>query len=246
MNERLNVAILDPDACLSQLDKAKGPVELTLVPSASAEDLLSSVAIDEPDIILLDFEMPGISGLELTKRLRAANPGVPILLLSANPDWSILEGDPFIEIVRSPIDPREVIQRISRLLHSLSLEETSGNFRLPNWVVDELRAESGRIDAKKVAELFDLSIPVLAKTIDVGEPALYKTPDARSVQTKLIDFERIAWGLLKLTGSIRGMRIWLNAPNVELDNELPIDYIKDGHVEDIAAMVEDALLGHPS
>ena len=42
------------------------------------------------------------------------------------------------------------------------------------------------------------------------------------------------------------MRIWLNAQNVELDNELPIDYIKDGHVEDIAAMVEDALLGHPS
>ncbi len=246
MNERLNVAVLDPDACLSQLDKAKGPVELTLVSSASAEDLLRSIAVNEPDIILLDFEMPGVSGLELTKRLRAANPGVPILLLSANPDWSILEGDPFIEIVRSPIDPREVIQRISRLLHGLSLDETSRSFRLPNMVVDELRAESGRIDAKKVAEMFDMSIPALAKIIEVGEPALYKTPDARSVQTKLIDFERIAWGLLKLTGSIRGMRIWLNAPNVELDNELPIDYIKDGHVEDVAAMVEDALLGHPS
>lgn len=246
MNERLNVAVLDPDACLAQLDKTKGPVELTLVPSASAEDLLNSVIVDEPDIILLDFEMPGISGLELTKRLRAANPGIPILLLSANPDWTILEGDPLIEIVRSPIDPREVLLRISRLIHGLAQDEASREFRLPNMVVDELRAESGRIDAKRVAEMFDMSIPALAKIIDVGEPALYKTPDARSVQTKLIDFERIAWGLLKLTGSIRGMRIWLNAQNVELDNELPIDYIKDGHVEDIAAMVEDALLGHPS
>jgi CheY-like chemotaxis protein len=99
MNERLNVAVLDPDACLAQLDKAKGPVELTLVPSASAEDLLRAVTVDEPDVVLLDFEMPGISGLELTRRLRAANPGVPILLLSANPDWSILETDPLIEIV---------------------------------------------------------------------------------------------------------------------------------------------------
>lgn len=246
MNERLNVAVLDPDACLAQLDKAKGPVELTLVPSASAEDLLKSVTVDEPDIVLLDFELPGISGLELTRRLRAANPGVPILLLSENPDWSILESDPLIEIVRRPIDPREVLQRISRLIHGLSLDETARNFRLPNMVVDELRAESGRIDARRVAEMFDMSIPALAKIIEVGEPALYKTPDARSVQTKLIDFERIAWGLLKLTGSVRGMRIWLNAPNVELDNELPIDYIKDGHVEDVAAMVEDVLLGHPS
>lgn len=246
MNVRLNAAVLDPDACLAQLGTATGPIELTLVPSASAEDLFKSVAADEPDIILVDFEMPGISGLELTKRLRAANPGVPILLLSTNPDWSILEGDPLIEMVRSPIDPKEVLQRISRLIHGLSVDETSRNFRLPNMVVDELRSESGRIDAKKVVEMFDMSIPVLAKIIDVGEPALYKTPDARSVQTKLIDFERITWGLLKLTGSVRGMRIWLNASNVELDNELPIDYIKEGHVEDIAAMIEDALLGHPS
>jgi hypothetical protein len=94
--------------------------------------------------------------------------------------------------------------------------------------------------------MFDFSVPVLARVIGSGEQALYKTPDAKSVQSKLLNFERIAWGLLKLTGSVKGLRIWLNAPNHELDKELPIDYIKDGHVEDVAAMVEDALLGHPA
>jgi CheY-like chemotaxis protein len=246
MIERLNAAVLDPDACLSSLNQATGPVQLTLVPSASAEDLVNSVTVDEPDVVLLDFEMPGQSGWELAKRLRIANPAIPILLLSAHPDWSILENDPLMEMVRSPIDPKEVLQRISRLLHGISQGGSSRQYRLPNLVVDELRSESGRIDARKVSEMFDISIPVLACIIDAGEPALYKTPDSRSVQSRLIVFERIAWGLLKLTGSVRGLRIWLNAGSPELDNELPIDYIKDGHVDDVAAMVEDSLLGHPS
>jgi CheY-like chemotaxis protein len=246
MIARYSAAVLDPDACLNGLNQAVESSQLTLMPSASAEELINSVVVNDPDVVLLDFEMPGLSGWELTKRLREVSPGIPILLLSANPDWSVLEHDPLMEMVRSPCDPKEVIQRILRLVHAISPEETVNRFRLPNLVVDELRSDSGRIDAKLVAAMFDISIPVLARIIEAGEPAMYKTPDAKSVQPKLLNFERIAWSLLKLTGSVKGLRIWLNAPNPDLDKELPIDYIKDGHVEDVAAMLEDALLGHPS
>lgn len=246
MTERYSAAILDPDACLDELQRAAGPVQLTLTPAASAEDLINSVVADDPDVVLLDFEMPGLSGWELTKRLREANPAIPILLLSANPDWSALECDPLIEMVRSPVDPNEVLLRIFRLIHAISQEDTSKLYRLPKQVVDELRSDAGRIDARKVAEMFDLSVPELARIIGAGEQAIYKTPDSRSIQAKLVNFERIAWGLLKLTGSVKGLRIWLNAANPELDNEYPLDYIKEGHIEDVAAMVEDALVGHPS
>lgn len=246
MIEHYNLAVLDPDARLNKLQQVNGSMQFTLTHSASAEELLTSVCVDKPDAILLDLKMSGESGWELAKRLRKTNPAIPIFLLSANPDWSVLERDPLIEMVRSPYDPNEVLQRLSRLLHQISQSATPSNYRLPHQVVDDLRSENGRIDAKKVAEMFGLSVPALARIIDSGEPALYKTPDARSIQSKLIDFERIAWGLLKLTGSVRGLRIWLNAPNPELDKDLPIDYIKDGNVEEVAAMVEDALLGHPS
>ncbi|MCC7531065.1 MAG: response regulator [Candidatus Melainabacteria bacterium] len=246
MIERYILAVLDPDARLNQLQQVCGSLQFTLTHSASAEELITSVCVDKPDAILLDLKMSGQSGWELAKRLRMTNPAIPILLLSANPDWSVLERDPLIEMVRSPYDPNEVLQRLSRLLHPVSQNDSPSNYRLPHLVVDDLRSENGRIDAKKVAEMFGLSVPALARIIDSGEPALYKTPDARSIQSKLNDFERIAWGLLKLTGSVRGLRIWLNAPNPELEKDLPIDYIKDGHVEEVAAMVEDALLGHPS
>ncbi|HEY9753888.1 MAG TPA: response regulator [Oculatellaceae cyanobacterium] len=245
MNERYNAAVLDPDACLENLNQAVGAAQLTLTKAASAEDLINSVVVNEPDVVLLDYELEGVSGKELTKRLREVNPAIPILLMSANPDWAALEQDPLIDIVKSPVDPNEVLHRILKLLHGAQ-EDAPSRYRLPKMVVDDLRSDSGRLDAKLIAEMFGLSIPVLAGIIKAGEPALYKTPDAMSVQAKLIDFERIAWGLLKLTGSVKGLRIWLNAPSPELDKELPIDYIKEGHVEDIAAMVEDALLGHPS
>lgn len=245
MIEHYKAAVLDPDACLEELSKTAGGARLTLTKVASADDLINSVVINEPDVVLLDYELPGISGKELTKRLREVNPAIPILIMSANPDWTALEQDPLIDMVKSPIDPNEVLHRILKLLHGAQ-EGAPSPYRLPKMIVDELRADSGRLDAKLIAEMFGLSIPVLASIIKAGEQALYKTPDSMAVQGKLIDFERIAWGLLKLTGSVKGLRIWLNAPNPELDKELPIDYIKDGHVEDIATMVEDALLGHPS
>ncbi len=130
-------------------------MQLTLTLAASAEDLINSVVIDEPDIVLLDVEMSGQSGWELAKRLRKANPAIPILLLSANPDWSVLQRDPFIEMVRSPYDPKEVLQRIFRLLHGVSQIDKPRNFRLPNLVVDELRSESGRLDAKRSLKCLD-------------------------------------------------------------------------------------------
>jgi CheY-like chemotaxis protein len=245
MIERYSAAVLDPDACLIDLKQVAGAAQLTLTPAASAEELINSVVVNEPDVVLLDLEMPGLSGWEMIKRLRAVSPGIPILFLSATPDWSALEREPLIEMIKSPCDPNEVLHRIFRLLHGVAQEDTSHRYRLPKLVVDELRSDSGRLDAKLVADMFDISIPILARVINAGEQALYKTPDAKSVQSKLLNFERIAWGLLKLTGSLKGLRIWLNTPNPELGKELPIDYIRDGHVEDVAAMVEDALLGHP-
>ncbi|MHC9542845.1 MAG: antitoxin Xre/MbcA/ParS toxin-binding domain-containing protein [Vulcanimicrobiota bacterium] len=246
MAERYTAAVLDPDACFGQLEQETGPVLLTLAPVASAEELLSSVVVNEPDLVLLDIELPRQSIWNLAERLRKARPEMPIFMLSTNPDWSFLELDPLIEMVRRPYDPKEVLQRVFRLLRRISQADRPSKHRLPHLVVDELRSQNGRIDAKRVAKMFGISIPVLAHIIKAGEPALYKTPDAHSIQSKLINFERIAWGLLRLTGSDRGLRIWLNAPNPELDNDLPIDYIKEGHIDDIAAMVEDALLGHPS
>src|ERR1700693_1394493 len=51
-----------------------------------ALELLDSL---QPDVVLLDVRMPGMSGIETTRRIRAAFPNVRVLILSAYSDFAV-------------------------------------------------------------------------------------------------------------------------------------------------------------
>ncbi|HZI73881.1 MAG TPA: response regulator transcription factor, partial [Gemmatimonadales bacterium] len=50
--------------------------------AASAAEALESVLQLGPDVVVLDISMPGMSGLEVTARLRSASPRTRVLILS--------------------------------------------------------------------------------------------------------------------------------------------------------------------
>ncbi len=52
--------------------------------AANADEALAVVAGEPIDVALLDFNMPGKDGLALAEELRAARPGMPIAVVSAN------------------------------------------------------------------------------------------------------------------------------------------------------------------
>jgi two-component system response regulator MprA len=51
--------------------------------AADGEEALESVRRGEPDTLILDVLMPGLDGLEVSRRLRRAGSKVPILMLTA-------------------------------------------------------------------------------------------------------------------------------------------------------------------
>jgi CheY-like chemotaxis protein len=59
---------------------------------ASGSEVLSALAQDERivDLLLTDFDMPGLTGYELGQRLRALRPEVKILLTSGLPEEKIM------------------------------------------------------------------------------------------------------------------------------------------------------------
>jgi CheY-like chemotaxis protein len=51
--------------------------------AASGEEALATAAGGEPDMVLVDVNMPQMDGFELTRRLRASHPGTLVALISA-------------------------------------------------------------------------------------------------------------------------------------------------------------------
>src|SRR5262245_34719825 len=48
----------------------------------SGEDALVLVDEQQPDLVLMDINLPGISGIEATRRILEAHPGICVILLS--------------------------------------------------------------------------------------------------------------------------------------------------------------------
>ena len=56
---------------------------------ASGEDILASLAQRMPDCVLLDVNMPGLSGLQVQARLRADRVALPVVFITASDDPTV-------------------------------------------------------------------------------------------------------------------------------------------------------------
>jgi two-component system invasion response regulator UvrY len=48
----------------------------------SGEDAIAQTDVHGPDLVLMDINLPGINGIEATRRIRAAHPDIAVILLS--------------------------------------------------------------------------------------------------------------------------------------------------------------------
>jgi DNA-binding NtrC family response regulator len=55
-----------------------------IVGAATGREGLALVERDTPDLVLLDVEMPGMSGLEVLKRLHTTHQSLPVVMMSAH------------------------------------------------------------------------------------------------------------------------------------------------------------------
>ncbi len=109
---------------------------------------------------------------------------------------------------------------------------------------NDLREENGNLSAKKIADLFGLSLGDVARWLGGTRQALSKTPDADSLQDALGYFERIA-RLRTILTDAAAFRKWLRIPNPALDGKRPIDFLKKKLWQELADFVDDTLTGSP-
>ncbi|HEX2988565.1 MAG TPA: response regulator transcription factor [Chloroflexota bacterium] len=82
MAERILVVDDDPGVT-SVLKRGLGYEGYEVVVAGSGREALDLARGNPPDLVILDIMMPGMDGLEVTRRLRAVDGKLPILLLTA-------------------------------------------------------------------------------------------------------------------------------------------------------------------
>jgi DNA-binding NarL/FixJ family response regulator len=89
----LEIAIVDDDASVRDalVEVLKHAGGYNCVDSyASGADALAQIPQLNPDLVLMDIRMPGMSGIECTRRLRALSPDLKIVMLTALPDAGLI------------------------------------------------------------------------------------------------------------------------------------------------------------
>src|SRR5665647_841394 len=86
MSEPFRVIVVedDPDVALfskTVLEKRDLCVVMTI---ADPRLVVSAVQSFEPDVIVSDIELPGMSGLEILEQVRAIRPGIPVIMMTAH------------------------------------------------------------------------------------------------------------------------------------------------------------------
>jgi len=101
-NRKTRVLIADDERHILQLlsDFLSGQgYDVTVVANGAAA--LSAVPTVQPDVILLDMVMPGLTGRDVFDALRGARVTVPVILMSGN-EVALREG--FFAVLTKPFD----------------------------------------------------------------------------------------------------------------------------------------------
>jgi FixJ family two-component response regulator len=113
------IAVVDDDRrVLESLENLLESAGFAVSQFTSARALLQASRLGEMDCVVSDINMPDIDGLELSRLLRAARPGLPIILITGHPELlrgSLEETDHF-RLFTKPYDPDELLGAIGEML----------------------------------------------------------------------------------------------------------------------------------
>jgi two-component system phosphate regulon response regulator PhoB len=157
----------------------------TVIEVATGEMALQRLDTDLPDILIVDWMLPGMSGVELAKRIRRdeLTSALPLLMLKArSEETDVLKSfeSGIDDYMSKPFSPKELVARIKALLRRSGAPEN-----------DVLEASGIRID------LVSHRLTIEGKNINIGPTEyrllelLMRNPDRVFERDQLLD---LVWG----------------------------------------------------
>ena len=101
--------------------RAKGYEVVTV---SNGRDALDAVAASPFDLVILDENMPGISGLETLTQIKIASPNVPVIMITKSEEENIMNqaiGNKIADYLIKPVNPNQILLSIKKNLHSSAI-----------------------------------------------------------------------------------------------------------------------------
>lgn len=138
------VLIVDDEAAIrDMLCIALEAADFNVLDAEDAQQAHAAIIDKQPDLVLLDWMMPGTTGLELLRRLKRDDltAKIPVIMLTAKAEEdSKISGldagaDDFIP---KPFSPRELISRVKAVLRRVGREELQEPISIGQLVFDPI------------------------------------------------------------------------------------------------------------
>ena len=159
-----------------------------VVSAASGAAALELITTTHPDLVILDLGLPGIDGLEVTRRIRQAG-SLPIVILTARDD----EIDKVVglelgadDYLTKPFSPRELVARVRAVLRRVEASATPDGANAAGSV-GLIRARDVTIDIDRMRVDVAGSIVDLTPTEFQVLVALARRPGQIRTRSQLLD-----------------------------------------------------------
>lgn len=167
----------------------------------SGNDALDEADETHFDIIFLDENMPGLTGLETLKKLKERHPHTPVVMITKSEEESIMEdaiGSKIADYLIKPVNPNQILLSLRKNLDGKSLQSTSAlnsyrsEFAQMSMDLSDCRDISDWMEMYKRLVKWDLS---LQNVSDEGMQQVFQMQikEANGLFAKYIGKEYVDW-----------------------------------------------------
>jgi len=99
----------------------------TVMTTSNGQDAIEMVKDNPIDVVILDEQMPGLSGLETLSRIKAMQPGIPVVMITKNEEENIMEeaiGSQISDYLIKPVKSNQILLSLKKILDSRQLIST--------------------------------------------------------------------------------------------------------------------------
>ena len=106
----------------------------TVSTATNGTDALAKVEEYDFDLIFLDENMPGLSGLETLDRIKAISPGTPVVMITKSEEEDIMDealGSKISDYLIKPVNPKQILLSIKKNIDTKRLvtEKTTSGYQ---------------------------------------------------------------------------------------------------------------------